>query len=113
MRRLRLFTAGLLLLQARLPLIYRALLVLLILPAVLILRLRRLRRLKVPLGLILLHHRMLLAIVLLLCRLFPILVFREPIRMVGRYPVRVLVVPPFAIVPVVLWIVCAVFSEPA
>jgi len=74
--------------------------------------LRGLLLLKVLLLLILLKHRMLLAIVLLLCRSFPILVFSEPIRMVVRHPIRILVVPPFAVVPLALLVVGAIFIEP-
>src|SRR5690242_15798820 len=72
----------------------------------------RLLLLKVPLPLIRLDHRMLLAIVLLLCRSFPILVFSEPIRMVIRHPIGILVVPPFAVVPLALLVVGAILIEP-
>jgi hypothetical protein len=75
--------------------------------------LRRLLLLKVPLPLIRLDHRTLLAILLLLCRSFPILVFSEPIRMVVRHPIRILVVPPFAVVPLALLVVGAIFIEPS
>jgi hypothetical protein len=107
--------AGLrLLLMHRLLLFAVSLLVpLILLPVALILLLRRLPLLKGSLLLILLDHRVLLAIVLLLRLALPILVFSEPIRMIGRYPIRVLVVPPFAIVPFVLLIVIAVLGAPS
>src|SRR5580692_6973868 len=103
-----------LLFQVRLPLIYRGLLVLLVLqPVAPILLMRSLPLLKLPVLLILLDHRVLVTIVLLLFLPLPVLMFSEPIRMVGRYPIRVLVVPPFAIMPPPLPVVCAVFVEPS
>src|SRR5579863_3634617 len=116
---------GLLLFQARLPLFGCALLLLLRRPWLLAAGLLRrlstllvllphigLPRSKVPLLLILLDHRVLPAIVLLLRRCFPVLMSCEPRRMVGRYPTRVLVVPPFAVMPLVLLIVGAILIEP-
>ena len=120
----------LLLLQVRLPLIHRALLVLLInllLPLLIVLANRLLLlQVRLPLihrvllillisllPLIRLDHRVLLTIIALLGLIFPIPMFAQPVGMITRDPTRILVVPPFAIMPPALRVECAVLIAPS
>ena len=110
MRRLLLLKVPLLLLARRLALLV-LLLVLLLLP------MRRLLLLKVPL-LLLLHRLLLIALLVLLisllCRLVcPISVLAQPIGMIGRHPIWILLVPPLAIMPNVPLVVVAITVAPA
>jgi len=120
----------LLLLKVRLPLIHRALLILLInlfLPPLIVLAYRLLLlKVRLPLihrvlstllisllPLIRLDHRVLLTIVVLLGLIFPIPVFAQPVGMIARDPTRILVVPPFAIMPPALRVECTVLIAPS
>jgi hypothetical protein len=111
MRRLLLLKVPLLLLTRRL-----ALLVLLLVP--LILLMRRLLLLKVPLLLLARRLALLFLLLVMLISLLrrlvcPVLLLSEPVGTIRFYPIRILLVPPSAVMPLALLIVGAILIPPS